>query len=62
MIKNLLSYKKTISWTLISMTITFLVILAFTGSWKIGATISITERIIKLFPYYGHERWWESKE
>jgi len=40
------------------MFITFLVVIAVTGSWEIGATISISERIIKLFAYYGHERWW----
>lgn len=50
--------EKTISWTVISMSITFLVTWAITGSWQLGATISVTERIIKLFVYYGHERWW----
>lgn len=53
--------KKTVSWTIISMNITFLVVFAFTGSWEFGLGISITERIIKIFAYYRHERFWHRK-
>lgn len=53
--------KKTVSWTIISTTITFSVVFAFTGSWEWGATISLTERVIKVFAYYYHERKWHGK-
>jgi len=43
------------------MSITFLVVFAFTGSWEWGATISLTERIIKTLVYYPHERFWHRK-
>lgn len=53
--------KKTIVWTIISMSITFLVVFAFTGSWEWGATITLTERVIKTLVYYPHERFWHRK-
>jgi len=60
-ISEKIQIKKTVSWTLISTTITFLVVFAFTGSWEWGATISLTERIIKVLVYYPHERYWHRK-
>ena len=60
-ISQVIQLEKTISWTIISSSITFLVTWAITGSWQIGVTISVTERIIKLFVYYGHERWWHKR-
>ncbi len=56
-----ISTKKTISWTLISTSITFIVVFAFTGSWEWGASISLTERVFKVIGYYIHERSWEIK-
>ena len=53
--------KKTVSWTIISTSITFLVVFAFTGSWESATAVSLTERIIKIFVYYPHERWWHRK-
>ena len=53
--------KKTVSWTLISVTITFLVVWIVTGSWEWGAAASFTERIIKIILYYPHERYWHKK-
>ena len=53
--------KKTVSWTLISMTITFFVVFAFTGDWGTALAISPTERIIKVVLYYPHERWWHKR-
>ena len=53
--------KKTVSWTLISMSITFLVVFAFTHSWEWGASISLTERVCKIPAYYRHERYWHRK-
>lgn len=50
--------KKTASWTIISTSITFIVVFAFTGSWEFGLGISLTERIIKVVAYYRHERYW----
>ncbi len=53
--------KKTASWTIISSTITFFVTWAITGSWEFGIGVSVTERIIKVFAYYRHERFWHRK-
>lgn len=53
--------KKTISWTIISATITFFVTWAITGSWEFGLSVSISGRIIKIFAYYRHERFWHRK-
>lgn len=53
--------KKTVSWTIISMTITFLIVFAFTGSWEWGAGITLTERIFKIVMYYPHERFWHGR-
>jgi len=65
-IKNLttsqrIQLKKTASWTIISTTITFIVVYAFTGSWEWGASISLTERVFKIIAYYPHERFWHKK-
>ena len=60
-ISQVIQLEKTISWTIISSSITFLVTWAITGSWQTGVAISITERVIKLFVYYGHERWWHKR-
>jgi len=53
--------EKTISWALISTSITFLVVFAFTGSWEWGAGIALTERVFKIGAYYVHERWWHKR-
>ena len=53
--------EKTFSWALISMTISFFVVLAVTGSWELGLTISLIGRVIKSITYYIHERWWHKR-
>lgn len=53
--------RKTASWTIISATITFFITWAITGSWKFGLSVSIVGRIIKIFAYYSHERYWHQK-
>ena len=53
--------KKTASWTIISATITFFITWAITGSWEFGLSVSIVGRIIKIFAYYGHERFWHNR-
>lgn len=65
-IKNLttsqqIQIQKTVTWTIISTSITFVVVYAFTGSWEWGASISLTERVFKIFAYYPHERYWHRK-
>ncbi len=52
---------KTVTWALISVTITSLVAWLITGDWRIGAAIGILDRVIKMGVYYGHERWWHKK-
>jgi uncharacterized membrane protein len=57
-----LHVKKTISWTIISAIITFVVVFAFTGSWEYGLGVSLVGRVIKVVAYYRHEGWWEKHE
>ena len=56
------SYKrhilKTISYRVVSTTIGFFVMWAFTGSVKIGATFGFVELVWKPVQYYLHERIW----
>lgn len=55
--------KKTISWTLLSMTITILVSWYIFGLYlpqalTIGVTVGVIDRLIKIPAYYTHERIW----
>lgn len=52
---------KTLTWALISMTITFFVTWIITSSWEFGLGVSVSERVIKIFAYYPHERWWHKR-
>ncbi len=49
---------KTITYRLLSSTLSLLVIKIMTNSWALGATFSIMELIIKPLTYYLHERAW----
>jgi len=53
--------KKTISWTIISASITFFVTWAITGSWEFGLSVMIVGRLIKMPAYYRHERFWHRR-
>ncbi len=55
--------KKTISWTLLSMSITILVGWYVVGlylpqAFTIGVTVGVIDRLIKIPAYYTHERIW----
>lgn len=49
---------KTISYRIISTTIGFLTVFAFTGSLKIGSAFTALELVWKPIQYYVHERIW----
>ena len=53
--------KKTVSWTIISAIITFFITWVITGSWEFGLSVMVVGRIIKIFAYYRHERFWHRK-
>lgn len=53
--------KKTVSWTIISAIITFFITWAITGSWEFGLSVMVVGRMIKIFAYYLHERYWHRK-
>ena len=52
---------KTISWTVISATVTTLIGWTVTGSLVIGLSVGIADRVIKTVLYYIHERIWHKK-
>lgn len=52
---------KTITWTLISLTITTLVGWAITGSIIIGFSVGILDRGAKMFLYFLHENIWHKR-
>ena len=52
---------KTVTWAVISMTITSLIAWAITGDWRIAVGIGLADRIIKMGVYYWHERFWHKK-
>jgi len=49
---------KTISYRLLSTLVGFVVMLAITGSIKVGAAFGIIELLYKPIQYYIHERLW----
>jgi uncharacterized membrane protein len=49
---------KTISYRLVSTLIGFLIMLAISGSIKVGAAFGIAELVYKPIQYYIHERVW----
>lgn len=62
LISEKIHLKKTVSWTIISAIITFFVTWAITSSWQFGLSVMIVGRMIKIFAYYQHERWWYKKQ
>lgn len=49
---------KTLSWRIIATLITFLIAFILTGEIHIAIGIGVVEFIVKMFAYYGHERFW----
>lgn len=52
---------KTLTWTVISVSITTVIGWAITGNVYIGIGIGLTDRVIKMGIYYAHERFWHGK-
>ncbi len=52
------SLLKTFSYRVLSVLITFLVSLAITGNFQLSASIGALDGLIKVFPFYLHERTW----
>jgi uncharacterized membrane protein len=52
---------KTITWTVLSFTITTLIGWAVTGSVAIGLSVGILDRIFKMAIYFAHERLWHKR-
>jgi uncharacterized membrane protein len=52
---------KTVTWAVLSMTITAGIAWILTGSLGIAAAIGVVDRIIKMGVYYWHERHWHKK-
>ena len=52
---------KTITWTVISFTITTLIGWAVTGSAAVGLSVGILDRIFKMVIYFIHERFWHKR-
>lgn len=51
---------KTFSWRIMASLTTFGLAWLITGDLGIGITISISEAILKMIFYYGHERVWHA--
>lgn len=49
---------KTITYRLLSSSLSLLIVFYFTGSWAIGASFSLMELVVKPIQYYLHERLW----
>lgn len=52
---------KTVTWSIISVTITTIIAWLITGSVAFGVTIGIADRLIKMLVYFVHERFWHKK-
>jgi len=52
---------KTITWAVLSMSITAAVTFVLTGDWRIAAAVGLVDRVIKMGVYYWHERHWHKK-
>ena len=52
---------KTVTWAIISMSITIAIAWLITGDWRIAGAIGLADRAIKMGVYYAHERYWHKK-
>lgn len=59
---NIVKLYKTISYRIVSTSIGFILIYFSTGSWKVGAAVSISELVYKPFLYFLHEKIWIRSE
>ncbi len=53
------SIVKAFTWRLVATVITFTVSYVLTKKIALAAGISLSDTLIKVFSYYGHERIWE---
>ena len=49
---------KTLSWRVVATIITMFVAYGATGQAELSLGIGLSDTFIKLFAYYGHERFW----
>lgn len=52
------SIVKALSWRLLATLITTALVYAYTGKGEFAATIGVSDTLLKLFIYFGHERLW----
>jgi uncharacterized membrane protein len=51
--------KKTVTYSVMHMTVAFIVALAISGNWLLALSISLIEPIVQTIAYFFHERAWE---
>ena len=49
---------KTITWRIIALSVTIIVVYAYSGDVKASLVIGVTANFLKMFFYYIHERVW----
>ncbi len=54
------SIVKAMTWRLLAALITTLVVYFFTEEAALSLGIGLADSLIKIFTYYGHERFWEN--
>ena len=52
------SIAKAMSWRIIAVVITTLTTYIFTKEIMVSLGVGLVDSAIKIFAYYGHERWW----
>ena len=52
------SLAKSLSWRLLATAITTSLVFALTGEGRFAATVGLSDTLLKLFVYFGHERLW----
>ncbi len=55
---NLRSVAKTLSWRFLATTATAILVIIFTGNWRVAFVIGGSEAIAKMVLYFFHERIW----
>ncbi len=53
------AFVKSITWRIIAVTITTIVVLLVTREWKFAATVGSIDAVVKFVGYYLHERAWQ---
>ncbi len=52
------SIVKALTWRVIALVITTMVVWIASGSIELAASVGLADTVIKLGAYYGHERYW----